>query len=229
MWVRFVIGTAVASVALTALQSAGAAPSSAANAGVLAVLSADASSVRAVGHVPTRWNLLLDSSGKASLILFMYDGTMVVGSAKHHYQWVTLSVILDSSKLPAGLHSTSDAEGLPSDLYLLAWSTKNAPLARWLGSARLGSATSYVPGLDFNLGAGVAPTFNFTAPKPSSSPFSFAAQLTPTFLPTSPDTVNYWRDTPLGTARIETNDNNEQIGGFVQWSLRTDPGTPLAR
>lgn len=229
MWARFVLGVAVLSVVGSAVPSAGAASSTAANAAALAVLSADPATVRAVGHIPSRWKLLLDSAGKASLVLFMYDGDVIVGTATHNYQWVTLSVELDSSQLPAGVHSTSDADGLPSDLYLLAWSTTNAQLARWLGSAGLGSVTSHVPGLDFKLGPGVAPTFTFTAPKPFESPFTFAAQFTPTFLPTTPDTVDYWRDTPSGTAVIETNDNNEQLGGFVQWTLRTEAGTPLAR
>jgi hypothetical protein len=233
VWARFGLGAAVLAVAASAApvsaQSVGAAESAAANAGVLAVLSADPVAVRAVGHVPSRWNLMLDSAGKASLILFMYDGDVIVGTTTRHYQFVTLSAMLDSSKLPAGVHSTSDADGLPSDLYLLGWSTRSAQLARWLRSSGLGAETSYVPGLDFNLESGPAPKFNYAAPKPDPSPFTFASQLTPTFLPTSPDTVDYWRDTASGTVMIETNDNNEQLGGFVQWTFQTDPASPLAR
>jgi hypothetical protein len=199
------------------------------NAAVLIVLPVSPRTVRVVGGVPKRWNLLLDGAGRASLVLFMYRGDVTIGGVTRPYEWTSTSVMLDSSRLPAGITSTSRVDTLPSDLYLINWSTSSSGLAAWLRHTGLGAATTYVPGLDFTMGSDPLPTFGFGAPAPYVSPYRLSAKLTPTFLPTLPDTVDYWRDTATGTVKIETNDNNERIGAYLSWTLRTPAWTPLAR
>lgn len=201
------------------------------NAAVLAVLEANPAALRATGDVPSRWPLLLDSAGNAQLVLFMYYGDVILNGEIHPYQWVSLSAFLDSSKLPTGIDSTSKVDTMPSDLYLIDFSTTSADLTSKFRSLGLdASVAKYVPGgLQFTMGSDLVPMFRFNTTSPYSSPFNFAATLTPTFVPTFPDTVDYWHDTPSGTVKIETNDNNEAVGGFLNWTFQTASGTPIAQ
>lgn len=223
-----VIGLLAALLYAVAPSESAVAQTTTANEGVVASMAVDPVAVRAAGHIPSRWKLKLDSHGKALLVVFMYDGTAIINGTSRPYRWVSTSVYLDSTNLPAGIHSTSDVEGVRADVYLLDWTTSSWALASRLRAAGAGPAAEYVPALNFSMGAGATPSFHFSAGRPALSPFTFSAHLTPTFIPTSSDTVNFWRDAPTGTLKISTNDNRELLGQFLNWSLTTSPTTPLA-
>lgn len=209
-----------------------AAPAQAANTGVFAFVPADPAVVRAEGHIPARWKLLLDNNGKASLFVQALSADVTIDGQAHPYVWAAISAVLDSSALPAPErdHATSDVEGAHSDIYVISWSVNDRDFADWLRAGTgLGTVVQYVPGLKFSLGPGVTDAFAFTAPIPAPSPFEFTANLTAPIFPVTADVANWWRETPNGTVLIESNDHNEQLGAFQQWKLTTDPATPLGR
>lgn len=195
-----------------------------------AEMPANPSIVRQVGHIPAAWKLRLDRSGKAILFVQMYDGQATFNGRTSSYRWASVSAAVDSAALPPGVHTTSDVEGIPSDFYMLSWTTDSAALATWMRAGTgLGSVVSVVPTMSFKTVPGLLDTFRFAAPSPAPSPFMFVSTITPAFFPITADAGDFWRETSTGIVKIQTNDHNEQLGAYVSWRLNTVGGTPLAR
>ena len=213
---------------------AGAFHSPGCEAGVFAFLAADPAAVRAEGRVPVRWKLALDSDGKARLFLDMASCQMTLGGRTRTVVYTNLAAQLDSASLPSPerQRSTSNVEGKPNDYYLLAWNAADHDFVRWMQTGTgLGDIARLVPGLTFQLAAGEAEReFAFGAPKPNQSPFQLTATVLRPVIPVYPITINFWRETPVGSVMLETSHDLPYLFGFFeQWTLKTDPTSPLGR
>ena len=195
--------------------------------------SGDPAAVRRVGPVPNRWPLLLDRSGRATVNVDQAACTMTINGVLQKVTYSALAVMLDSKKLPEPERGrdTSDAMNLPADFYLLSWTSNSHAFVNFLrNQTGLGQFVQYVPGLTYSYSAGLVHQLRFTERAPARSPYTASATLTESGFPVSPLTADMWRETPLGTAMIETSHvDPSRLGLFTQWKVSTGRRTPLGQ
>jgi hypothetical protein len=119
-----------------------------------------------------------------------------VGARTRPATYATVSITIEP---PPG--STGDV-----NFYLVSWVTDNPDLSAWLKDRTgLEERVRLVRDLVMRWDslAGFAPSFGFSAPFPSPTPFTASAVVRD---PLAPVEVrgNYWRETSAGTVRIET-------------------------
>lgn len=201
--------------------------------GALAFMTVNPAVLRAVGQIPARWKLALNSAGQATLFLDMQSSPITFDGETRHVTYAQPEALLDSNALPEPerQHDTSNFEGSPEDFYMISFSVNDTGYVRWLESdPGLGNIVHYVPNLSFDLGSGPLSSFSFTAAAPSPTPFQFSATLTPGFFPVNPAIANHWRETPAGTLLIEDRTvGTNLLGQVASWHLRTDPSSPLGQ
>jgi hypothetical protein len=202
-------------------------------AGAFVFLSADPKTVQKVGQISSRWNLQLDGAGRTRLYLDTATCEETVNGRARTVVWTQLAAQLDSAHLPSPerTRSTSNVEGKPNDLYLIAWDADDRDFVRWLQAGTgLGDVARFVPRLRFQMsGVGIR-SFEFDAPSPTRSPFQLTARFTPNFIPVYPVTSNIWRQTRVGSVMFEqTHDVPGLYGFFQQWAIKTDAKSPLGQ
>lgn len=202
--------------------------------GAFVILSADPAVVRAQGHIPARWKLALDGSGRAREYLDTGNCEQTLDGRTRPVVWDQLSAELDSANLPSPerSRSTSDVEGKPYDLYLMGWSANDRDFVKWLkaGTGLGDDIVRYVPGLKLQMSGTGLRHYEFDAPKRNQSPFRLTASYTPNVIPVFPVESNFWRQTSAGSVLFDQAHTVPGIFGFFQqWAISTDPASPLGR
>lgn len=241
-----VLSLAISAVALSAAPGAAATQSSTISGHITDwafFTVADPAAVRSIGHIPDRWKLALDSTGKARVLVDTMTSNLTFNGVARTVRQVTIAAVLDSAAMPSPEKSrdTSNIAGTPFDLYLLSWESSDQDLVNWVrDGTTLGDVVQYVPGLNFNMSTTttLSPTsfppgpvhgFTFTSPSPATSPFQVSGAETDPLFPIPGAVSDFWRETPTGTVKFETREGPTVFSFFQQWQLTTAVTSPLGQ
>lgn len=198
-----------------------------------ATVSVDPNTVKSVAQMPDRWfqALQLDSAGRATLGITLGHGQFTAFGETEPSTYVDLWAVLDPAKLPLPErnYDTSSIMGNRADFYLIQLAGDGG-WDRWLtaGGVNLGPYVRNVPGMNETLTPGLLDTLNFAAPNPYALQFTQTATKPLISVPGGFHN-NWWRATTNGTWRMDDVVQTVNVAQFKDWSLSTDPATPLGQ